>query len=203
MRGFRGTADAAGARLGGLAGILGPVDYTAPVRYRRTPALYRRLQPLGVGLVRLGLSPRYAVVLEVPGRRTGIIRRTTLVQVTLDGSDYLVSLAGESQWVRNVRAADGRAILGRRERRSVVLVPVPEHQRPAIIRAYLDRAGRRARSWGTATEARHYFGVRPQASPGELAAIAGRYPVFRVLPHPDRTAAPPPTTAPAAAPVHP
>ncbi|KUL23554.1 hypothetical protein ADL15_46155 [Actinoplanes awajinensis subsp. mycoplanecinus] len=170
-----------GARLGGLAGILGPVDYTAPVRYRRTPALYRRLQPLGVTFVRHGLSPRYAVVLEVPGRRTGVIRRTVLVRVSLDGTDYLVSLAGESEWVRNVRAAGGRATLGRRERRSVRLVPVPEHQRPAVIRAYLDRGGRRARSWGTAAEARHYFGVRPAASPDEVAAVADRYPVFRVV----------------------
>jgi hypothetical protein len=42
-------------------------------------------------------------------------------------------------------------------------------------------SGRRGRSWGTAAEARHYFGLRPDASTDELLAIVDRYPVFRVV----------------------
>ncbi len=84
--------------------MLGPVDYSAPVRRRPSPPLYRRLQPLGVLISALGLSPRYVVVLEVSGRRSGVIRRTTLVRATRGGQHYLESLAGESDWVRNVRA---------------------------------------------------------------------------------------------------
>ncbi len=80
---------------GRLGGILGPVDCAAPARYRPTPRTYQRLQPLGWWLTALGLSPGCAVVLEVPGRRTGVIRRTQLVRVDLEGEQYLVSLSGE------------------------------------------------------------------------------------------------------------
>ncbi|WP_051174010.1 nitroreductase/quinone reductase family protein [Amycolatopsis orientalis] len=166
-----------------VEGIIGPVDYTASVRYRRTPWLYRRLQPLGWWLIGHGLSPAYAVVLEVPGRRSSVIHRTSLVRVTLDGQHYLVSLAGESDWVRNVRAAGGHAVLGRRERRAVTLLEVPAEERPPVIQAYLGRAGRSGRSWGRASEARHYFGVSAEPSRDELATVAARYPVFRIVEH--------------------
>ncbi|WP_330179339.1 nitroreductase/quinone reductase family protein [Nocardia sp. NBC_01503] len=163
-----------------LTGIMGPVDYTAPVRYRPGPALYRRLQPLGSRLTLLGLSPDYAVVLEVPGRRSGVIHRTNLVRVEHDGNDFLVSLSGESEWVRNVRACAGRVVIGRRRRRAATLTEIQIANRPPVIRAYLRRAGRTGRSWGTALEARHYFGVTTDPSDAELHRIAERYPVFRV-----------------------
>jgi F420H(2)-dependent quinone reductase len=177
-RGSHGEAARGGRRW--LGGVIGPVDYTAPARYRPTPRIYQRLQPLGWWLTAMGLSPGYAVVLEVPGRTTGVVHRTQLVCVDLDGEQYLVSLAGESQWVRNVRAADGRVVLGRRVRRAATLVEVPVADRPAVIRAYLGRAGRRGRSWGTAGEARHYFGVDASPTDEQLDRIVGRYPVFRV-----------------------
>src|SRR3712207_8118606 len=47
-------------------------------------------------------------------------RRTNLVQARHDGRDYLVSLTGESEWVRNARAAGGRVVLARRGRRRAV-----------------------------------------------------------------------------------
>jgi deazaflavin-dependent oxidoreductase (nitroreductase family) len=161
-----------------LAGFVGPVDYTALIHYRRTPRLYQRLQPVGWLLTRLGLSPGYAVVLEVPGRRTGVIRRTQLVRVDLDGEHCLVSLSGESEWVRNVRAAGGRVVLRRRVRRAATLVELPPADRPAVIRGYLHRAGAAGRSWSRVGEARHYFGVDAEPSDEQLREIAGRYPTF-------------------------
>lgn len=97
------------------------------------------------------------MVLEVPGRRSGLIRRTTLVQVRHEGEHYLVALAGESEWVRNVRAP--------------------------VLRAYLLRSGRRAGSRAVAGEARYYFGVSPDPSLDEPAAVGEHYPVFRVVGH--------------------
>ncbi len=52
------------------------------------------------------------IVLEVPGRRSGVIRRTTLVRAGCIGGHHVVGLAGESQWVRNVHAAGGRVVIG-------------------------------------------------------------------------------------------
>ncbi|RYV52144.1 nitroreductase/quinone reductase family protein [Pengzhenrongella frigida] len=161
-------------------GLFKAVDYTARVSYRPPPAVYRRVQRWAPIVTRLGVSPDYVVTLEVPGRRSGVIRRTSLVQVAQGSARYLVALAGESEWVRNVRAARGRVVLGRRERRIATLVEVPPEERAPIIRAYLLRAGRRPGSTAVANEARGYFGVSADPRLDEIRPIVERYPVFRV-----------------------
>jgi len=94
----------------------------------RNPLLrlfYRNWRPTRIGrLVNrvagwssgLGLSST-AARLEVRGRASGWPRSTPVVVVTVDGSRYLVSMLGpESDWVKNVEAAGGAAVLrqGRR-----------------------------------------------------------------------------------------
>jgi hypothetical protein len=158
-----------------------PLGNPGAERYRPPPKLYARLQWLGHVLTRLGLSPGYVVTLEVPGRRTGIIRRTSLVQAELDGQHFVVSLTGESEWVRNVRAADGRVVLGRRQRYAARLVEVSTAERAPVIRAYELRSGRRLGSRAVTREARADFGVGPELALAEIAAVADRFPVFRVI----------------------
>ena len=51
--------------------------------------------------------------LTVPGRRTGRARTVPVIPVEVEGIRYLVSPYGESQWVRNLRAA-GKATLARK-----------------------------------------------------------------------------------------
>ena len=120
------------------------------------------------------------ILLEVPGRRSGVVRRTTLVRVVCNGEHYVVALAGESEWVRNVRAAGGQVVLGRSQRRAARLVEVPPQQRAAVIRAYLLRWGRRAGSGAVAREAHFYFGVSAEASLREIQDVVDHYPVFRI-----------------------
>jgi deazaflavin-dependent oxidoreductase (nitroreductase family) len=159
--------------------------YSVGGRYRPPPRWYTRLQWLGFALTWLGLSPGYVTTLEVPGRRSGVIRRTNLVLLDHDGEQYLIALAGESQWVRNVRAAGGRVVLDRRrQRRAATLVELPVQDRARVIRAYLLRAGRRPGSAPVAREARGYFGVS-DLTLAEIGAVANRYPVFRVMPQPN------------------
>jgi deazaflavin-dependent oxidoreductase (nitroreductase family) len=161
-----------------------PVDYSGRAHYRQPPKGYARIQWLGFLLTKLGLSPQYVITLEVRGRKSGLIRRTNLVQVTQAGEHYLVALAGESEWVRNVRAAAGRVVIGRRRRRyAATLVEVPPPDRPAIIRAYLLRPGRHLGSKKVTTEARYFFGLSAGPSLEEIRQIADRYPVFRVIEH--------------------
>lgn len=92
-----------------------------------------------------------------------------------------MALAGESDWVRNVRAARGHVVIGRSQRHAAVLAEVPQEDRAPIIRAYLLRAGRRAGSRALANEARCYFGVSPDASLEEIERVAPHYPVFRIV----------------------
>ncbi|SFF42878.1 nitroreductase/quinone reductase family protein [Blastococcus tunisiensis] len=163
--------------------LLVPVGDPRAERYRPPPPLYARLQWLGHALTALGLSPGYVVTLEVPGRHTGVLRRTNLVRAEHAGQDYLVSLTGESEWVRNVRAARGRVVLARRgRRREVTLVEVPPPDRAPVIRSYVLRAGRRRGSSTVGREARAFFGVGPDLAVEEIATVADRFPTFRVVP---------------------
>lgn len=162
-------------------GFFRPVEYAARTSYRRPPGFYRRLQAVAPVLSALGLTPRYVVRLEVPGRRTGLIRSSFMVLVAFGGQRYVVALAGESEWVRNVRAADGHAVLRHDgQRYAAHLTEVPIAERAEVIRAYVHRPSPRGRPMVRTGEARHYFGIEPDATPSEIAAMASNYPVFRV-----------------------
>lgn len=121
-----------------------------------------------------GWQPRLlpiAAVLDVPGRVSGAIVHVPLVIVPYRGRWYLVSMLGErANWVRNVRAADGQAVLLHGRRRPVQLEEIPAAQRAPIIRRYLLFA------WG----ARPHMSVTWHDPARKIVAVASEYPVFRV-----------------------
>src|SRR3972149_4387952 len=59
-----------------------------------------------------GVASTCLVTLDVAGRTSGRTISLPLVLAVVDGQRYLVSMLGENvQWVHNVRAAGGRAVL--------------------------------------------------------------------------------------------
>ncbi|MFE1392818.1 nitroreductase/quinone reductase family protein [Nocardiopsis alba] len=129
------------------------------------------------------LSPRRTATLEVTGRHSG--RRLSLpVAVThLSGERYLVSMLGENtNWVRNVRAAHGHAVLRSGGPEPVTLHEIPADERAPVIRRYL----------AIAPGARPHIPVDPHAPLTEFERLAHRHPVFRVAPRED----PPPSPTP-------
>jgi len=121
----------------------------------------------------LGLQPRRWVTLEVAGRRSGKIARFPLGMADWNGQWYLVSMLGEScNWVQNVRAADGRAVLRRRRAVTCQLAEVPLAERPAIIKRYLE----------IVPGGRPHIPVSSTAPLHDFEAVAPDYPVFRVIP---------------------
>jgi hypothetical protein len=110
--------------------------------YLKPPAVVRRVfNPIAM---KLGLGG--TKTLAVRRRRTGEIQRVPLFPIEHGGARYLVSARGETDWVRNLRAA-GEAELSERggtERIEATEVPVAE--RPPIIAAYQDRAGKTVES---------------------------------------------------------
>jgi deazaflavin-dependent oxidoreductase (nitroreductase family) len=167
---------------GGRRHALDIPRYGADEPYRRPPRVYARLQWIGHLLTGLGATPGDVVTLEVPGRRTGVPRRTNLILLPHDGSRYLVALAGGAEWVRNVRAARGRAVLARSGmRRTVTLDELEVTHRAEVLHAYLWRNGRRPAIRRVAREADVYFGLRGEPDVAQLRAVATRYPVFRVI----------------------
>lgn len=157
-----------------------PQDYSRRVPYRAPARWYRRLNKAGVLLTSLGLTPRGVVTLEVRGRTSGKVRRVPVLVTRHNSDDYLVALAGEAQWVRNVRAADGRVVIRRRRARKAHLEEIPTDDRAEIIAAYLDagrvRGGEDTRSY----QARYYFGLSADPSIDEIDAVVEHYPIFRI-----------------------
>lgn len=159
---------------------MNPQDYSARTAYRPPAPWYRRLNRIGVPLTSLGLAPRDAVTLEVRGRRSGKARRVPILRTDHRGQDHLVALAGEAEWVKNVRAAHGRAVIRRLGARRVHLEEVAVADRGPIIAEYLRAGRRRSGAEAGAKQARYYFGLGPDPTLDEVRAIADNYPVFRI-----------------------
>ncbi|MEO3783793.1 nitroreductase/quinone reductase family protein [Actinocorallia sp. B10E7] len=119
------------------------------------------------------LAPRNWVTLEVRGRRTGRLISFPVVVADYGGERYLVAMLGDrANWVHNVRAAEGHAVLRHGRREPVRLEEVEPAARPAIIRRYL----------ALAPGARPHIPVDRRAPLEDFARIADRFPVFHVLP---------------------
>jgi deazaflavin-dependent oxidoreductase (nitroreductase family) len=115
---------------------------------------------------RLGVTP----VLAVRGRTSGQWRTVPVNVLDLDGNRYLVAPRGETQWVRNLRAAGEGELRRRGKAERFRAVEVPDEQRPRLIEAYLAR-------WGS--QSRSYFNALPDPAD---------HPAFRLEPVPDERA---------------
>lgn len=102
--------------------------------------------------------------LEVSRRRKGEPQRVPVIPIDKDGTVYIVSTRGESDWVKNVRHA-GRIRLGQKGN----LAPYQVHELPTsevgpVLTAYRKKAGR---------EVEQYFKKLPDDSD---------HPVFKITP---------------------
>jgi hypothetical protein len=119
----------------------------------------------------LGISPNYLVTLEVLGRKSGKMTSFPLVMTVMNGERYLVSMLGEeTNWVRNIKAAGGKARLRHGISEQVLLEEVDASQRAPILKAYLQHA----------PGAQPHIPISPEASMAEFEIIAAKYPVFKL-----------------------
>ncbi len=89
----------------------------------------------------------------------------------MNGDRYLVSMLGEkANWVQNVQAAGGKAMLRHGISEPVLLEEVEVGQRAPILKAYLQ----------IAPGARPHIPVSKDAPIAEFEKIASQYPVFRL-----------------------
>jgi deazaflavin-dependent oxidoreductase (nitroreductase family) len=128
--------------------------------YLKPPGFTRRLfNPLAM---RFGIGG--AETLSVAGRRTGEQRAVPVIPVDHEGVRYLVSARGETEWVRNLRAAGICDLRRKGKSESFRATEVPVEERPPIIAVYRRVAGK------TVTA---YFNTLPDAAD---------HPVFRIEP---------------------
>jgi deazaflavin-dependent oxidoreductase (nitroreductase family) len=132
----------------------------------------KAFNPFVAWLTRRGISVAGSRVLEVRGRTSGEVRSVPVNLLTVDGLDHLVAARGETQWVRNLRAAgEGRLRVGRRTS-SFTAVEVADADKPAILRRYLERW-----SWEVG---RFFEDIDKTSSDEQLLAAASGFPVFVV-----------------------
>jgi deazaflavin-dependent oxidoreductase (nitroreductase family) len=112
-------------------------------------------------------------VLEVRGRKTGRCYQRPVVVAAVDGRRYIVSLWGESQWARNLRAnAAAKLRVGSR------IEPVEGHE----LKNEEEKAGVLFAIYRKYPSIfRRYFKVDPkQVTLEQARELATRYPVFRI-----------------------
>jgi deazaflavin-dependent oxidoreductase (nitroreductase family) len=125
----------------------------------------------GVVMWSAGLWPNRAAALEVRGRKTGRPRSFPVVIADYQGDRYLVAMLGEgTNWVANVRAAGGEALLRHGRREAVRLEEVAPADRAPVLRRYLE----------VAPGGRPHIPVDRRAPLADFERIAGGYPVFRI-----------------------
>ena len=105
-----------------------PKPYRVGVFVRSNNAVMR-------SLIRAGVRIGTFAVLTVPGRRTGRPVHVPLVVFPYGGNRHLVASYGVVNWVRNLRAADGRAELRRgRATEKITAIELSAEQAGPILR---------------------------------------------------------------------
>jgi deazaflavin-dependent oxidoreductase (nitroreductase family) len=146
-----------------------PAHYRAPGWFTRN--VFNRAVAFLTGR---GVSVLGSRVLAVKGRASGQWRTTPVNLLEVGGRRYLVSPRGETQWVRNLRAAGaGELRLGRRTERFGCRELADEEKVP-VLRAYLRR-------W-KAEVGIFFEGIGPDSADEQIRAIAAKHPAFEVLP---------------------
>ena len=141
-------------------------------RYDEPNRTARAANQLFRWLAEAGISVAGTRALRVRGRKTGKLRGVVINMMTVDGRNYVVSPRGNTQWVRNARAAGTVEMGPRWSNREVRLSEVADDVKPQLLKLYLDR-------WYWEVKG-HVGGLTPESTDDEIRAVAPSIPVFEV-----------------------
>lgn len=141
----------------------------------RPPRYLKPMNRVLVGVQKLGVPTGPAMVLTVPGRKSGQLRSTPMTPFELDGGLYVVAGYPGADWAANARAAGvGTLARGRRSRRVRIVELTAAEARP-VLRAFPVEV-----PVGVAFAKRS--GMVRDGTADEFEALAGRLAVFRFDP---------------------
>jgi hypothetical protein len=89
------------------------------------------------------------------------------------GKRFLVAPRGRTQWVRNAETAGEVTLKRGSSRLQFRLRPIPDHEKPEILKAYLDRFHR---------EVQRYFPIAAGSPPEAFRDLVESYPAFELIP---------------------
>jgi deazaflavin-dependent oxidoreductase (nitroreductase family) len=141
----------------------------------KPPGWLKPMNKVMIAVQKLGVRTGPAMVLTVPGRKTGQPRSTPMTPFTHDGALYTVAGYPGTDWAANARAA-GTGLLsrGRKSRRVKIVELSPADARP-VLRAFPGQV-----PVGVSFAKRS--GLVQDGTPDEFERLAGRLAVFRFDP---------------------
>ena len=141
----------------------------------RPPRYLKPMNKVMMAVQRLGVPTGPAMVLTVPGRKSGRVRSTPMTPFEFRGGLYAVAGYPGADWAANARAAGtGTLSRGRRSRPVKIVELTPAQARP-ILRAFPVEV-----PVGVAFAKRS--GMVVDGTSDEFEALAGRLAVFRFDP---------------------
>jgi hypothetical protein len=150
-----------------------PEETDMTTRYDEPNRVARAANEVFRWLAEAGVSVAGTHALRVRGRKTGTLRGVVINLMTVDGRDFVVSPRGNTQWVRNARAA-GEVEIGPRWRgRQVRISEVADEAKPRLLKLYLDR-------WYWEVKG-HVGGLAPDSTDEQIRAVAPSIPVFELM----------------------
>lgn len=141
----------------------------------RPPRYLKRMNKVMMAVQKFGIPTGPAMVLTVPGRKSGQPRSTPMTPFEFDGGLYVVAGYPGADWAANARAAGtGRLSRGRRSQLVKIIELTAAQARP-ILRAFPVQV-----PVGVAFAKRS--GMVVDGTSDEFEALAGRLAVFRFDP---------------------
>jgi deazaflavin-dependent oxidoreductase (nitroreductase family) len=153
------------------------IDYKRPSHLQSE--FYKIVNPvLRFMVMRFGYDSRKEqdalFILRVRGRKSGKLYDMPVRIAVFNGERYIVSMLGESQWVRNLRAVGTGELITGQNVEAIKAHEISGEEKTALLRWYCQLY---------ASRVRYGFGVDPKRLTSvELDRLARLYPVFRLEP---------------------
>jgi deazaflavin-dependent oxidoreductase (nitroreductase family) len=141
----------------------------------RPPRYLKPMNKFMMAVQKLGIPTGPAMVLTVPGRKTGKPRSTPMTPFEHDGGLYVVAGYPGADWSSNARAAGAGTLSRGRRSRQVKIVELDAAESRPVLRAFAIKV-----PVGVGFAKRS--GLVRDGAPDEFADLAGRLTVFRFDP---------------------
>jgi deazaflavin-dependent oxidoreductase (nitroreductase family) len=139
---------------------------------RRPPRYLKPMNKVMMAVQKLGIPTGPAMVLTVPGRKSGRPRSTPMTPFEHDGGLYTVAGYPGSDWAANARAAGAGTLSRGRKSRRVKIVELSTEEAGPVLRSFAIKV-----PVGVGFAKRS--GLVHEGSPDEFEELAGQLTVFR------------------------
>jgi deazaflavin-dependent oxidoreductase (nitroreductase family) len=141
----------------------------------RPPRYLKPMNKVMMTVQKLGIPTGPAMVLTVPGRKSGKPRSTPMTPFQFDGGLYVVAGYPGADWAANARAAGAGTLARGRRARRVRIVELSAAQARPVLRAY-------PKEVPVGVAFAKSSGMVVDGTPDEFENLAGRIAVFRFDP---------------------